>query len=342
MRTRTKAALWGALLVATVAGAGIAIGHFSGGYARFAALAGTVGFRQWLVLALATALFYVFDYWRMYTLFALQGIRIGPALGFRLTCVSYFVSSLTPTSELNIPALVFMLRREGIAITSAVTALVVKVMYITFWLCAFGFAGLLLRADVHLPPMLAEHVVVLVAPTVFLLAAFAYVVFFPQQVLRWTAQRLGGESAPGWKGRFLAGLHRSVAAVSALGRSTDRMHLLSHLSCIGFLAAYIFIGAYLCRALGVPMPADKAVCVFSVSLLIAYISPVPGSIGVSELLTNYLIDPAMTENGMVASSLLRFLCSYLLMIPGAIILLDAMRAAGWRQLQRKWQGASYD
>ena len=340
MRTRTKVALLGALLVATVAGAGIAIGHFSGGYARFAALTGSVGFRQWLVLALVTALFYAFDYWRMYTLFALQGIRIGPVLGFRLTCVSYFVSSLTPTSELNIPALVFMLRGEGIAVSSAVPALIVKVIYITFWLCVFGFAGLFLRADVHLPPALAEHFVALVAPTVILLAVFACVVFFPQQVLRWTAARMGGQSAPGWKGRLLIGVHRSVAAVSALGRSTDRMHLLSHLSCIGFLAAYIFIGAYLCDALGVPMPAEKAICVFSVSLLVAYIAPVPGSIGVSEVLTNYLIDPSMTESGMVASSLLRLLCSYLPMIPGAIILLDAIRTAGWRQLQQKWRQAS--
>jgi uncharacterized protein (TIRG00374 family) len=331
--------LWGSLLVATVAGAMVAIGYFSGGYGRFLALAGTIGFKQWLVLGFATALFYVLDYCRLYTLFALQGIRIGRATGLRLTCVSYFVSSLTPTAELNIPALVFLLRGQGVAVSSAVPVLVVKVIYITFWLCVFGFAGLFLRADVHLPPALAGHFVALVAPTVLLLAAFACVVFFPQQVLRWTAARMGSRSPGNWKDRFIAGLHRSVAAVSKLGRSTDRLHLLSHLSCIAFLFVYIFIGAYLCHALGLALPADKAICVFSVSLLVAYIAPVPGSIGVSEVLTNYFIDPSMTENGMVASSLLRFLCSYLPMIPGAIILLDAVRAAGWRQLQQQWKEA---
>jgi uncharacterized protein (TIRG00374 family) len=328
------------MLVATVACAVLAIGHFSGGYGRFLSLASTLGCKQWLVLALATALFYVLDYCRLYTLFALQGIRLGAVTGLRLTCVSYFVSSLTPTAELNIPALVFILRGQGVAVPKAVAVFLVKAIYITFWLCAFGFAGLFLRSDVHLPPAVAEHFVALVTPAMLVLAAFFYVVFFPQRVLRWTATRMGGELPLGWKDRFIAGLHRSVVAVSELGQSTDRLHLLSHLSCIAFLFAYIFIGAYLCRAFGLPMPADKAISVFSVSLLVAYISPVPGSIGVSEVLTNYFIDPSMSESGMVASSLLRLLCSYLLMIPGAIILLDAIRAAGWRQLRQKWREAS--
>ena len=38
MRTRTKAVLWGFLFLATIVGAGIAIGYFSGGYRRFFAL----------------------------------------------------------------------------------------------------------------------------------------------------------------------------------------------------------------------------------------------------------------------------------------------------------------
>jgi uncharacterized membrane protein YbhN (UPF0104 family) len=340
MRTRTRVALWGFLLLATVASAVVAVGYFSGGYGHFLALASTIGFKQWLVLGLATVLFYVLDYCRLYTLFALQGIRLGPITGLRLTCVSYFVSSLTPTAELNIPALVFLLRGEGVAVSKAVAVFLVKAIYITFWLCVFGSAGLFLRADVHLPPAVAEHFVALIAPAMLLLAAFFYVVFFPQHVLCWTAARMGGELPLTWKDRFIAGLHRSVVAVSELGQSTDRLHVLSHLSCIAFLFAYIFIGAYLCRTFGLPMPADRAIPVFSVSLLVAYISPVPGSIGVSEVLTNYFIDPSMTESGMVASSLLRFLCSYLLMIPGAIILLDAIRAAGWRQLQQKWKEAS--
>jgi uncharacterized membrane protein YbhN (UPF0104 family) len=337
MRTKTKVALGGSILLATIVGAIVAIGYLSGGYARFLALAGTIGLKQWLVLGCSTVLFYLLDFCRLYTLFALQGVRLGPAIGLRLTCVSYFVSSLTPTAELNIPALVFMLRGQGIAVSQAVAVFLVKALYITFWLCVFGFAGLFLRADVHLPPALAEHFVALVAPAVLVLSAFFYVVFFPQHVLRWTAARIRGELPHAWKRRFIAGLHRSVLAVSELGQSTDRLHVLSHLSCIAFLFTYIFIGAYLCRTLGVPMPADKATGVFSVSLLVAYISPVPGSIGVSEILTNYFIDPSMTQSGMVASSLLRFLCSYLLMIPGAIILLDAIRVAGWRTLRQKWK-----
>ena len=339
MLTKSRMVLWGLLFLATVAGAVIAVRSYSGGYGRFVELAGSIGLRQWLVLGLATVLFYVLDYFRLYTLFALQGVRVGRVTGLRLTCVSYFVSSLTPTAELNIPALVFMLRGRGIAASRTVAVLVVKAIYITFWLCVFGFASLFLRAGVHLPPALDGHFAVVVAPTLFLLVVFAGVVFFPQPVLRWTARRMNGVSPVTWKDRLIIGLHRSVAVVSELGRSTDRLHLLSHLSCIAFISVYIFIGAYLCDALGLPMPVDKAICVFSISLLVAYIAPVPGSIGMCEVITNYLIDPSMTEGGMVASCLLRFLCSYLLMIPGAIILLDAIRAVGWRQLQLKWKEA---
>ena len=79
---------------------------------------------------------------------------------------------------------------------------------------------------------------------------------------------------------------------------------------------------------------ERALAVFSASLLVAYLAPVPGGIGVSEVLTSYFIDPAMTGEGMVVATLLRFLCSYVLVIPGALILADEVRRVGWRSLAR--------
>jgi uncharacterized membrane protein YbhN (UPF0104 family) len=79
----------------------------------------------------------------------------------------------------------------------------------------------------------------------------------------------------------------------------------------------------------------KAAAVFSNSLMVAYLSPVPGSVGITEFATSYLLDPALTETGMVVSTLLRFLCWYAVMIPGALLLAGIFRREGlgrWRAI----------
>jgi uncharacterized membrane protein YbhN (UPF0104 family) len=59
--------------------------------------------------------------------------------------------------------------------------------------------------------------------------------------------------------------------------------------------------------------------------MVEYFAPVPGSMGVTEAVTSYLIDPAMTEPGMAASVLLRLLCWYLTIAPGIVFLAWAFR-----------------
>jgi len=321
----SRVVFWALLLLVTVAGALWAIAHFAGGYARFFELAAPIAPAQWAILAAATAIFYLLDYARLYTLFRLLGIRIPPGTGLQLTCVSYFVSSLTPTAELNIPAMILLLRQKGIPASQTAAVALVKTFYITAWLCVAGFGTLLTRDDVRLPAALSEHIFLLTAPAAVLIAAFFYVMFFPERVLRWKASN-----------RLAEGIRHCAAAISQMGKSADRMHFLSHAACLAFIGAYIFIGAYLCRVLDVPITAGKAVTVFSNSLLVSYLAPVPGSIGVTEVLTSYFLDPAMTERSMVASTLLRFLCWYVLAIPGAALLVNAIRAAGWRQLRKQW------
>jgi uncharacterized membrane protein YbhN (UPF0104 family) len=310
-----KIIFWAVLLALTVAAALWAIAYFAGGYRRFFELAAPIGAAQWAVLAFATAAFYLLDYARLYTLFRLLGVRIPLATGLQLTCVSYFVSSLTPTAELNIPAMILLLRQRAIPASRTTAVAIVKTMYMTAWVCAFGLGTLLLRDDVHLPPMVADNVFLLTAPAALLILAFFYVIFFPHRALRWTS---------------IGALHRCAAAISEMGKSTRPAHVLSHAACIAFLGVYVFIGAYLCRALDIPVDAGKALTVFSNSLMVSYLAPVPGSIGVTEVATNYFLDPAMTDRGMVASTLLRFLCWYILAIPGALLLVNALRAAVWR------------
>jgi uncharacterized membrane protein YbhN (UPF0104 family) len=313
------------LLVATVAAALWAIGHFAGGYRRLFELAAPITPARWAVLVAAAAVFYLLDYARLYALFRLLGVRIAPLMGLQLTCVSYFVANLTPTAELAIPAMILLLRGKGIPASQTTAVALVKTFYITAWVCAAGFGALLVSDEVRLPAALAEHAVLLGAPAVLLICAFFYVMFFPQRVLRWKARN-----------RLAQGIRHCAAAISQIGHSSGPMHWLVHASCLAFVGVYVFIGAYVCDALDLPLPAATAAAAFSASLLVSYLAPVPGAMGVTEVLTAYFIDPAMGERSMVAATLLRFFCWYVLALPGALVLLNAIRAAGWRELVTRW------
>ena len=70
----------------------------------------------------------------------------------------------------------------------------------------------------------------------------------------------------------------------------------------------------------------------SSSLLVSFLAPVPGSIGITEVLTIYFLDPALTARGMVVGTLLRFLCAYGLVVPGVVLLANAIRKMGWQQV----------
>jgi uncharacterized membrane protein YbhN (UPF0104 family) len=311
----SKLVVWSTLLAATIAAAVWAIGYFAGGYRNFAALAARLDRAHWAMLAVATAVFYLLDYARLYTLFRLLGVRIPLGTGLQLTCVSYFVSSLTPTAELNIPAMIFMLRQRAIPASGTAAVAIVKTMYMTAWVCAFGLGTLLWRADVVLPPAVADNVLVLTGPAILLLLAFLLVIIFPQHMPGWTS---------------IGFIRRCAAAISQIGKSPAPSHLASHAACIAFVLVYVFIGAVICHGLDIALDAGKALTVFSNSLLVSYLAPVPGSIGVTEVATSYLIDTGMSEPGMVAATLLRFLCWYSVAIPGLFFLLNAVRVEGLR------------
>src|SRR5262249_20467464 len=106
----SRLVFWSVLLAATVVAGLWALGHFAGGYRNLLALAARLDARHWAVLVLATAAFYLLDYARLYTLFRVLGVRIPLGTGVQLTCVSYFVTNLTPSAELTIPAMVLLLR----------------------------------------------------------------------------------------------------------------------------------------------------------------------------------------------------------------------------------------
>src|SRR5262245_4396431 len=167
---------WGTFLGITIVAAGWAIGHYSGGYRQFLQHAQSITLAQWAMLIAATVAFYLLDYARLYTLFALLGFRIPLATGLQVTCVSYFVSSLTPTAELNIPAMMLMLHQRGIPASQTAAVAVVKTLYMTLWVCLFGFGTFLTDYRVPLPATIEDHIVLLTAPAVALIVAFFCIV----------------------------------------------------------------------------------------------------------------------------------------------------------------------
>jgi len=52
--------------------------------------------------------------------------------------------------------------------------------------------------------------------------------------------------------------------------------------------------------------------------------------GITEFVTNYLLDPSLTPQGMMAATLLRFLCWYAVVIPGAVWSIHLIQKTGMR------------
>lgn len=324
-RLPLKAGVWLALLAAAAAGAAWVWGRYSGGAARFLALAARVG-PAWAAILPAVVLFYALDYARFRTLLGLFGLPLSPLAGLRLTCVSYFVSSLTPVAELHLPAMVYFMARDGVPTSVGAAVTIAKSVYMTLWICLL--AAVTLRSDLSLPPVVAAHLPAYCAPLLAFAAILAVVAAFPERLHRWNAALLARPGLPAWRRAAIGWLDHSAAAIARIGRSRDPRHLACHAASAAFVLVYAFIGWRLSLAIGLRLSWPRALAVFSNSLMIAYLSPVPGSIGVTEWFTAYLLDPAVTPEGLAVAVLLRTLCWYSVTLPGALLVLDEVRRAG--------------
>ncbi len=130
-----------------------------------------------------------------------------------------------------------------------------------------------------------------------------------------------------WR-KLVQGAGDSAASLATIGKSTDPQHLACHLASIVFLLTYVAIGWLLAAHFGFSLSWLQALTIFSTSLMIAYLAPVPGAIGVTELATSFMLSPSLTPEGMAVALTLRILCWYLVAIPGALVLANAFRQAG--------------
>lgn len=301
--------LWAAALAATLAAAAWIWSRYSGGWRRFVELAGEIPASLWPWILAATAAFYALDWLRFYCLLRLFDVRLSPASGLRLTFVSDFVTSLTPVTELNLPSMVYFLGRDGIPPSTATAVTLVKSITMTLWVCASAGLALHFDGDARLPPRVAEFLPVSLACVAALSLTLASIAFFPERVLAWTRSSLEAGGGP-LRRRVLEGLGHTASSIAAIGGARGRWQWLTHAAALASVAAYAAVGVLLARGLGLELSAGRAAAAFSTSLMVAYLAPVPGSIGITEWVTSYLLDPAMTQPGMAAAILLRTLTCY--------------------------------
>jgi uncharacterized membrane protein YbhN (UPF0104 family) len=312
-----KRVVLGLLFVATVAGTVALVLRIPGGLAPLVRLALGIPVGHLAAVLGLTVVFYLLDWVRFSSLLAILGYRLRAALGLELVSVSYFVSSLTPTADLHLPAMIYVLARHGVDPGQAGAASITKSIYQVTWICLIALIALAVAGDVHLPVAAVASLVAAAIPLGVLVTVFLAVIVFPQRALALTAPRAGRRP---WLAHLAAGFHSAAAALARLGRSLDRQHVLCHAASIAFVFVYITIGWILCDALHLPMPYGRAIAVFGASLMTAYLAPVPGSIGVTEVVTSYLINPTLPPAAIVVAVILRFQCWYVSVIPGALLL----------------------
>ena len=330
-----KPMIWTILFLLTVVAGVLIVKHYVGGYEEFLRLLKEISLSQWLLLLLLTGLFYFLDYVRFYSLFSILGHKLSLSRGLELTAINYFVSSLTPTAEFTLPAMAYFMKRDGVPAASTIAIGISRSFYMIMWIFIFSVLSLQFRSDVHLPLWVSHSFFYWTLPADVLILLFLITIIYPQSILRWTSKLLSMEKIPGLIKKLISGFNQCAESISFMGKSRHPMHFVCHIASILYIVLYIAIGGFLCDFLRIGNSLTKNVIVFSNSLLVAYLSPVPGSIGVTEAATNYLLSPKMSERGMMASTLLRFLCWYVIMIPGAIITVKMIGEVGIQAFE-KW------
>jgi len=324
-----KRVLAAILFVLTLVLAYRLLAYFSGGsLLPVLGLIAAIPPRHWLGLGVLTICFYLLDWVRFRSVLAVLGQRLAAPYGLQLTCVSYFVTCLTPSAELHTPAMVYMLRRRGIPVPAALAASMTKSIYMTLWICVTSYACLALDRTIALPPALRASLPFLTLPLLGLAALLAGLAFFPKPLAARCRRMVRNARPGGLKDKLLSGLAHTAESVSAIVRSGDPQHWVCHLASLAFILMYVAIGWYLAALFGFTMSFGHALTVFSTSLMVAYLAPVPGAIGVTEIMTSYMLDPRFTPQGMAISLALRLLCWYLVTLPGGLILAAHALKAG--------------
>lgn len=328
---RTLSILWFGVSALALCGAGAVLFQFSDRLRNIPNRWESISPSNWAIVALGSAAFYGIDYFRLFALLRVIGERLGVLQGLKVNAASSFAASLTPTAELHVPVAVFFLAKAGIPVSKATATIASKTMYTIIWISILSFLSFMFHPS--LQQVFAKHPVYYSLPLIGIATIFISIIVFSQSIHRWARVKISSPHLQGWRRSFVRWLDQSAGTMSMIGRSGDRMHMAAHAATVGYILSYAFVGYWLCRSVGIDLGWTKAIAVFSTSLLVAYLAPVPGSIGVTEVATAYLIDQQVTGESLAAAMLLRLLCNYLIWIPGAAIVFNSLRKEGLKLLQ---------
>jgi uncharacterized membrane protein YbhN (UPF0104 family) len=284
-----------------------------------------IPFLYWVAIALAAATYYLLDFCRLYTLLKLLGTRLSVLDGLRALSIAEVASFLVPTGVLYVPTAIFVLKREGVNTGDATAAVVTRTVYSIVWVSFCGFIALFFARERAVPGVLSSHFIIYLLPVVGIILLFITLVVFAPRLHRW----IQGKVLSRFRSRRVKALFqwfdRTEADIGTIGHSTSPYHFLSHLSSIGMILMYSFMGFVLAHATGLELSMPGAICIFSISLLLIDISPMSGTIGVSEAATAYLLNQNFGPREIFVAVALRIIARYVLLVPGFILLLFAAR-----------------
>jgi uncharacterized membrane protein YbhN (UPF0104 family) len=290
---------------------------------------------RWVAIGVGLAVFWTSDWLRFYALLRLFDVRLSPLFGLQLTAVSYFAASLTPWQELHLPAMVLMMMSIGIAPAVATAVTIAKSLYTVSWICAAACLSMALSPDLQLPPAAARWLPLYLAPVAAMLAGLVLVAIFARRIHAAAERaRAGGVGGARWRRKLLDALDHSAGALATIGRSRRPGHWLCHAAALVMIASYTFVGAQLAAGLGFHIGHGQAFTVFTNGLMAAYLAPIPGSYGVGEGATAWLLDPHLGPEALAAGVLVRVLCWHIAFLPGAVLLIRAVRRHGYATFAR--------
>jgi uncharacterized protein (TIRG00374 family) len=323
-------AFWVAMGLLTAAALTAVLRIQPGAPTRVLAAMGRIPIGRWWAIAIGVVIFYMTDWLRFYALLRLFDVRISPVFGLKLTACSYFAASLTPWQELHLPAMVLLMMSIGIPPAVATAVTVAKSLYTVFWICVTACLSMALTPDLALPPSAARWLPLYLAPVAIMVVGLVLVSLFAERIHA-TAERIraGVTRAAHWRRKLIAALDHSAGALATIGRSRQPWHWLCHAAALAMITSYALVGQQLALGLGFRIGAGKAFTVFSNGLMAAYLAPIPGSYGVGEGATAWLLDPALSPEAVAAGVLVRVLCWHIAFIPGAVILIGAIRRHGY-------------
>lgn len=325
---------WVVIGVASLVATGWLFARYTGGFDRAAQLAGQVSPGRWVIVALLTLAFYSLDWLRYWSLFRLLGHPFPFHLGAKLVTMSYFVSSLTPSSELHLPVMVIVLVLNGYPAAEATAATITKSIFMVFWVIVAGLVGLQLADDGRIPSVIDDHLALWLCTPGLIVALLAVFIFAPGPIHRFCARQLAKPGDRPRRKAFFTGLDKIPTAVGRIGRSLRPMHGAVHLASITFIAVDVAIGHLLATGVGVDTDVQSSYSAFSTGMMVSYIAPVPGSIGVTEAATAHLLDPAMGPPAMTAAILARVCTWYAGAMVGAVLFTLELRRVGFDRFTR--------